>query len=86
MSKTHWSLDKRFPVALVMTILLQSGVGIWWAANFTATTNQRLTQLEKHQQVNDDSKLGERMVRLEVLFQQVFESTQRIERQLSRRN
>ena len=33
---SHWHLDKRIPVALIMTIILQTVAAIWWAANLSA--------------------------------------------------
>lgn len=80
MSKQHWSIDKRVPLALIFAIIAQSIAAVWWAA----TISGRVDQLEKSQRLNDESKLGERMVRMETLVQQVVDSTQRIERQLSR--
>lgn len=33
---TEWHLDKRFPIALILTIFLQSAAAIWWAATIDA--------------------------------------------------
>jgi TolA-binding protein len=33
MPETHWTLDRRVPVAIIFAILLQSAGAIWWAAS-----------------------------------------------------
>lgn len=79
-NKQHWTVDKRVPLALIVALMIQTAGAIWWAA----TISGRVDQLERSQRLSDESKLGERMVRMETMVQQVVESTQRIERQLSR--
>lgn len=79
MGKQHWTVDKRVPLALIITLMVQTGGAIWWAA----TISGRVNQLEKSQQRSDDEKLGERMKVVEVLVQQVAASTDRIERQVA---
>lgn len=81
MPKQLWTIDKRVPLALIVMLMVQTAGAIWWAA----TISGRVDQLEKSQRQTDESKLGERMVKVEVLVQQVVDSTQRIERQLTRR-
>lgn len=39
-----WHLDKRLPIALIVTLFVQSAAIIWWAA----TTSARLDQVETH--------------------------------------
>lgn len=34
-----WHLDKRIPVAFIFTIILQTGVGVWWAATLQTQVN-----------------------------------------------
>lgn len=43
-SQGGWHLDKRLPIALIVTLFLQSAAIIWWAA----TTSTRLDQVEAH--------------------------------------
>lgn len=38
-----WHLDKRVPVALIVTILIQTAAAVWWASE----TTQRLDTLER---------------------------------------
>jgi hypothetical protein len=38
-----WHLDRRVPLALILTIIGQTSIGVWWAA----TTNERVSTLER---------------------------------------
>ncbi len=42
MSDEPWHLDKRVPVALILTILMQTAAAVW----FASALNQRVSQLE----------------------------------------
>ncbi len=47
---SRWHLDKRIPIALIMTIVLQTGAAIWWAAtvsSFNAQIETRVVNIEK---------------------------------------
>ena len=57
---SHWTIDKRIPIALILAIVAQTGGWIWWAASSTLrldyiesslaemrTTERRLTRLEQ---------------------------------------
>lgn len=41
-----WHADKRVPIALIFTILMQSGVVIWWAADMSAKVDQIIATQE----------------------------------------
>lgn len=46
---THWTVDRRVPLALIFTLLLQLGYTIWWAAQQDSkdkNQDARLAQLE----------------------------------------
>lgn len=30
-----WHLDKRIPIALIFTIILQTGLAVWWVSNLS---------------------------------------------------
>lgn len=36
---TSWRLDKTIPVSVIVTLLLQTGGAIWWAASFDGRVN-----------------------------------------------
>lgn len=60
---SHWHLDKRVPLALIVTIAIQTAAALWWAASVTfrvdglidnqAETKNRIAALE-HQIVLTD--------------------------------
>ncbi len=39
----HWTLDKRVPLAIIITVLAQTAGAVWWAASL----NERVGQLER---------------------------------------
>lgn len=52
-----WVLDRRVPIALILAILGQTGLGVWWAATIServGTGERRVTVLEAH-----DAKIAE---------------------------
>lgn len=63
-SGDHWTLDKRVPIAMIGTYILSTAGFIWWIATFTATTDQRLTAVERAQVTT--SNQGDRLTRVEV--------------------
>ena len=88
----HWSLDRRVPLALIWTVLAQTGVGIWWASRQEASVEhltQRQAALEA-QRATD--RVGERLSTLESqmmdakdVLRRIDERTQRlVERQVGR--
>lgn len=44
--REQWHLDKRVPIALILTIFLQSMAAIWWASS----VNERIDQVERRLQ------------------------------------
>lgn len=92
-TELHWSLDRRVPIALIWTILAQTGLAIWWArgqqANIDAAL-QRLTVLEAQR---SGDRVGERLSTLESqmgdakdLLRRIDDRTQRlVERSQDRR-
>lgn len=62
----HWHLDRRVPIALIITILIQSGSALWWAAGVSA----KVDTLERQAMTN--SNQVERIVRLETKMDAIF--------------
>lgn len=63
---TGWKLDKHIPIAVILTLVIQTGGIVWWASNL----DTRLENLETHV-AKEDAKavqmsLPDRMTRLEV--------------------
>lgn len=60
MSQTGWQIDRKVPLALVITLLFQTGSVVWWVA----ATNTRLNGLEEKMAVS--AMQGDRLTRVEV--------------------
>ena len=73
-----WHLDKRVPIALIATIVMQSMAAVWWAASMQA----RLDALEKN--LTAQSSNESRLVRLEQVTTMQTQSLSRIEDKLDR--
>jgi hypothetical protein len=65
--ETHWALDKRVPIALILTIAIQTGGLIWWASD----VNARVAQLERQAAVA--APQPERIIRLETQIEAIRE-------------
>ncbi|MFC2252520.1 hypothetical protein ACETRX_22985 [Labrys portucalensis] len=87
--KEHWSVDKKIPAALVITLLLQTGGIVWWVSSL----NSRVTVVEekaiatrldidKLKDVSGEAK--ERFARTETTLISVVETTRRVESKLDR--
>ena len=55
-----WQIDRKIPVALIVSIFMQTAAGVWWVA----TTNQRLTSVEEKTALV--ASRGDRLTRVEV--------------------
>ena len=75
----HWHLDKRVPISLIVTILIQTAVIVWWAAG----TAERINVLEK--QAAMSAPQGDRLTRVEVKLDAVQESVGEIKRLIQQR-
>ena len=69
----HWHLDRRVPVALIVTIIMQTVGIVWWAASISARVDVLERRLEeaRHNQ--------SRIVRLEANQNAVYQRLDRIE-------
>ncbi len=79
----HWHLDKRVPVALIITILLQTVAAVWWAASLSARVDvlerdwARFATVAARLRVQED-----RQTRADVRLQSLTARLERIERKL----
>lgn len=62
---TAWHLDKKVPIALIMTLLVQTGGIVWWGA----TTSERLNTLER--KADQAATQPERLTRVETKLESV---------------
>ena len=86
----HWSIDRRIPLALIVTLLMQFGGFIWWFSSVESRLTmkeQRLTRVE--QRLDDDQRsiatIGERLARIEERSNAQIDLLKRIEARLSER-
>lgn len=62
----HWTVDRKVPLALIITLIVQTGGVIWWAS----TTENRLGQAEKvivrlESKESETREARDRLIRLE---------------------
>jgi len=57
--EARWHLDKRVPIALILTIFIQTVGIVWWAATVTS----RVDRLEE--KANIAQELNNRVIRME---------------------
>lgn len=67
-SDTKWHLDRKVPVSIIITILIQTGGVMWWAAS----ANERLNSLE--QKMVMLAPQGDRLTRVEVNIETIKDS------------
>jgi hypothetical protein len=63
----HWHLDRRVPIALIVTIAVQTAGIVWWASD----VNARVAQLER--QAVAAAPQPERIIRLETQIEAIRE-------------
>ena len=64
-SDTSWHLDRKVPIALILTLIMQTGGIVWWGATMSA----RINALEEKAVVAGPQ--GDRLTRLEVKVETV---------------
>ena len=62
---THWQIDRRIPIALLVTLFLQIAIAIIW----TTQLNARVDTLE--QKADYSSDFGEKLARIDERLQAV---------------
>ena len=62
-----WHLDRRIPVAIIVTLAIQTGAAIWFASGIA----HRVDSLERQQTAA--SPQGERIIRLETRMESIAE-------------
>ena len=87
----HWSIDRRIPLALIVTLLMQFGAFIWWFSSVESRLTmkeQRLTRVE--QRLDDDQRtlatIGERLARIEERSNAQIDLLKRIDARLGERH
>lgn len=74
----QWHLDKKVPIALILTIALQTGAMIWWASSLS----ERVNTLERQEAAR--APQGDRLTRVEVKIESIQEGITEIKRLIRR--
>jgi peptidoglycan hydrolase CwlO-like protein len=91
MSETRetWHLDKRFPLALILTIVMQTLTVVWWAAGISARIEQHereiraLTNIDTQMQ-GEVRRIAELLSRLDERMTAQTELLRRVEANIQR--
>lgn len=73
-----WHLDRRVPLALIVTIVVQTGGLVWWASSLS----ERVNTLER--QAVTSAPQGDRLTRVEVKIEAIQEGVTEIKRLIRR--
>lgn len=90
--RLHWSIDRRVPLGLIVTMTLQIAGMIWWARGMQADVDAGVSRIGEHERrlkiiddVRDRERIGERMATLEnelrnqsALLRRIDERTERL--------
>lgn len=75
-TKEPWHLDKRIPIVLILSILLQAGSFVWWASKIDGKAEdheRRLIVVEKF-----DMDIGQRLAKIEISSEYMSKSMDKI--------
>ena len=75
---TKWRIDRHIPLALIVTIAIQTGTFVWWASSLT----ERVNVLERT--AITTAPQADRLTRVEVKIENVQTGIDRIERLIRR--
>lgn len=75
-AEASWHFDRRIPIALIATILIQTGTAVWWASSvnsFIADTKENELEIVKRVEAVESAgtEADRRLVRFEVLLEGV---------------
>ena len=92
MTTDHWTFDRRIPIGIIATVLLQSAALVWWARGVVADIDavrsdkaqlqRRVTAIEDR---TERERLSERMAVMEAQMRLQTDLLMRIEHRLSGR-
>lgn len=93
-SEEHWTLDKRIPIALIMTVFAQFGAAVWMVSSISADVSElqrsdtRMNEQIREQRTrieNVDAARNQtdmRLIRVEEQTRQIYEAVRRIDSNL----
>ena len=92
-----WHLDRKFPVALIVAMMIQTGGLLFWGGHKFGTIESRLGQIESQKATDARLSVAENMIvtnrdmivessrRNEAAFMEIKEALLRLERKLETR-
>jgi len=82
---SHWHLDKRVPVALILTIIIQTVGAVWWAASLSSRVDILEARWHQFEAVTDRLRVQEnKQARADTRLEALYTRLDRIERKLDR--
>lgn len=93
-SEEHWTLDKRIPIALIITVFAQFGAAVWLVSRISSDVAElqrsdiRITEQIREQNIRiaaGDTARNQadmRLVRVEEQTRQIYEAVRRIDNNL----
>lgn len=89
-AEPSWHLDRRVPIALIVTLALQTALGVWWASQVTSDvqqTRERVARLEMHEAEDrkEAKETNGAIYEIKAQIAELLRSVQRVENSLTRR-
>jgi hypothetical protein len=80
-----WHLDRKVPVAIILTVALQTVGIVWWAASLSSRVEQHAAQIDALRSAEtaraiEDRRISEGLARLDERLKSQTEILQRLER------
>ena len=87
--KEPWHLDKRVPIALILTIMLQSGAAVWFAASLSFRVDILERDVDRERVVNGQQSAAIHQIengaaRLDEKLDSIITLIERMDRRLER--
>ena len=80
----HWTLDRRVPLALILALLGQCIVAVWWARGFVSAQESHERRLVALESSKERERVGERLATIEAEMRNVATVVQRIDERTQR--
>lgn len=81
--RSHWSLDKRIPIALIFTVVVQTAIGFIWVGGIAETVSQHEKTIEDFR-ANGTPGVREKLSRLEAQKDGINQRLDRIDTGIDR--
>lgn len=93
-SEEHWTLDKRIPIALIITVFAQFGAAVWLVSRISSDVSElqragvRMADQLREQRIRIETvdaarnQTDMRLIRVEEQTRQIYEAVRRIDTNL----